>query len=169
MASAGDSIASAWYGGRTVKSHRYAGLYDAGSDGTDSWYATGHRGKMYGSAQNSAFADNTFSMYIYYRTSNTGTWYTSNSVTVSEGTSKTIYGTGSHSHYLRWRGKINIGGDHKAYCGFSFTIYQMGAITHSSYSNGEHLKVGVLATHGTNPSYATGTLITGSHFLIYKP
>jgi len=147
--------------------YKYYTKVDAGS-GNKYWYGCGHSAYFWGKSRSQAFVNNDFNLYVYYRTSNSGSWHLSASTSIKEGQSKTIYSPASHSHYLRWRFRLYIGGDHKAYLGLYFRTRSMYYVNNSGHPKGRAYKVGVLRAYGTNPTYSTGTKVTKNHFIIIK-
>ena len=148
-------------------------ILNVGSDSIAQYYGAGHRGKWSGTSKPQAFVDNAWAGGLYYKTSDSSTtWHHSpnTNALVSEGSSVSRVCDPAQSHLLRWRFRITISGDHKAWLSAYFTTTSMYYINHALYPQGRHLKVGILAAKGANPTYKTESTIYGrSSFLIYKP
>lgn len=147
--------------------YKYYTKVDAGS-GDRYWYGCGHSAYYWGKSRSQAWVDNSFCLYLYYRTSNSGSWHSSVSEFFSEGEDRIEYTPSSHSQYLRWRLRLHIGGDHKAYLGLYFRTRSMYYVNNSGHPKGKGYKIGVLKAYGTNPTYSTGIKVTRNHFLIIK-
>lgn len=139
------------------------------SAGEGYYYGWGHSGGVAGYSQDGVIGWDRFDIYIYYRTSNSGSWQLSNGRRVDDGENEIVGCQSKHSHYLRWMGRLSIPDDHVAFMGFNFYTQTMRAILNTDYYHGKGLRVGMMSYGGANPAYTTGTKITKSSFLMYKP
>ena len=138
---------------------------------TVTYYGIGHAPAMFGNGYNNWFGNDSFTMYLYYKLSNTASWVQSANYAFPDDSNYdyTIYAQAAHRKYLRWKAlwtAANGSGDDVARFYGRLTVY---SAQKEGIGAGRYLRLCTNFGVGTSdiaPTFTRDTQLTTAHNIL---